>query len=68
MIAIGQVYRDAYPVNGRIRRFVVTFTVKGLTRTEVEVYEPRKRKPTKTIWLASRRFNRKHARGYVRVK
>lgn len=79
-IEIGQVYKDAYPVNGRVRRFVVTSyeraiesvgkygLVKTIEGVEVAVLEPRKRKPSKHIWLAAHRFNGPHARGLVRVK
>lgn len=65
-IEIGQMYRDAYPVGGRIRRFVVNGVYPFLV--QVAVLEPRKRKPSKHILLAPHRFNGPHARGLVRVK
>lgn len=76
-IEIGQMYRDAYPRNGRIRRFVVVDRRSTIYMHSIDcdveeigvaVLEPRKRKPSKHIWLAAHRFNGPHARGLVRVK
>lgn len=71
-IEIGQMYKDPYPVNGRIRRFVVSGVIFAGNENddliEVAVLEPRKRTPSKFVCLRAKRFNGPHARGLVRVK